>query len=80
MTDGSKQSVSKDVHALVEETDEDPASGWPLVYALVTYASVAVALYAETGDPHVGVSWPVIAAIATLLLSVWIEWRHKDGD
>lgn len=53
----------------------------------VAYIGVSAALYVETGDPHSGGSWPVLVALAVMLVSIGVDKRQGclvvesgDGD
>lgn len=63
------------------DSNENTMSGLPLLVGFFVYAAVAISLYVETGDPHIGQSWPVLWAVAAVLLGVAIEYRYKEwGD
>lgn len=60
--------------------EQDTLSSWPLGYAFLTYAIVAVALYAETGTWDVGLGWPVLGGIATLIFGFAVERRFRNAN
>lgn len=61
------------------ETSEDKMSNLPLLVEFLVYGAVALSLYAETGDPHVGTSWPVGLAIVGMLVAFGYERRYIRG-
>lgn len=75
--DTQDRTERRDKHILEPPEEGEMLGKWPLVASLATYAIVSGVLYVETGSPDAGLGWPVITAIAVLLIGFGWE-RHNN--
>lgn len=64
-------------HSVQSPADDRLSNLAPLVAVLV-YGSVALSLFAVTGDPHVGSSFPIVFALIGMLVALCYEVRYLN--
>jgi len=61
-----------------QQEGRSPILDRALVYALMTYIIVTIALYVETGAFYTPAGWPLLSALAIITVAGVIVWKTDE--